>query len=46
MSLLVEREHDLQNLVDHLHAASSRFGLKSQQLLKLKYSVLARMSEK
>jgi len=28
MSLLAESEHDLQDLVDHLHAASSRFGLK------------------
>ena len=28
MSLLAESERDLQHLVDHLHAASSRFGLK------------------
>jgi len=28
ISLLAECEHDLQDLVDHLHAASSRFGLK------------------
>jgi len=28
MSLLAESEHYLQDLVDHLHAASSRFGLK------------------
>jgi len=27
-SLLEASEHDLQDLVDHLHAASSRFGLK------------------
>ena len=27
-SLLAESEHDLQDLVDHLNAASSRFGLK------------------
>ena len=28
MSLLAESEHDLQDLVDHLHVASSRFDLK------------------
>ena len=32
MSLLAESKHNLQDLVDHLHAASSRFGLKIQQL--------------
>jgi len=43
MSLLAESEHDLQDLVDHLDAAD--LVLKSATL-KLKYSVLARMSQK
>ena len=44
LSLLAESEHDLHDLVDDLHAASSRFGLLLT--LKLKYSVVARISEK